>query len=315
MTLKKINSLVKDYIDETEPSENDFKFIESIIDIVLSTPIKVRRQTYKEYYPIESSINDVSKFYGTLDLKYIERFRNLIKSGDMRFFNVSKKGRNNYIASSTMTDDGKSDIFLPFNNTIEDSFTMNHEVLHDTNVSLKLTETRFLFTEAISILGELLQEDFYRRSLLPPKEFEKNSIDMAYAICVKSIYLHIQIGLIKLMQKYGEITSKNLSELEMLKCYRKDLKKYLKYLNLFDELPFDNDQRHVMGFVFASQMHQDGFGKEHLLELNPILNEVEFDDVLDSIGVSTTSIDGYDITSDSKKVLLKSYREEVSRFR
>lgn len=315
MTLEKINSLVKDYIDETEPSENDFNFINSIIDIVLSTPIKVRRQTYKEYYPIESSIDDVTKFYGTLGLEYIERFRNLIRSGDMRFYQISKMGRNNYVASSTMTDEGKSDIFLPFNNTIEDSFTMNHEVLHDTNVSLKLTESRFLFTEAISILGELLQEDFYRRSLLPPKEFEKNSIDMAYAICVKSIYLQIQIGLIRLMQKYGEITSKNLNELEILRGYKKDLKKHIKYLSLFDELPFDNDQRHVMGFIFASHMHRSGNGKEQLLELNPILNEVEFDDLLDSIGIRTTNLDGYDIESESKKVLLKSYREEVSRFR
>ena len=41
----------------------------------------------------------------------------------------------------------------------------------------------------------------------------------------------------------------------------------------------------------------------------------EFDDLLDSIGIRTTYRDGYDIESESKKVLLKSYREEVSRFR
>jgi len=69
-----------------------------------------------------------------------------------------------------------------------------------------------------------------------------------------------------------------------------------------------------MGYVFASHMHQSGNGKEHLLEINPVLNEAEFDDVLDSIGISTTYKDGYDLTSESKKVLLKSYRKEVSRW-
>ena len=314
MNLEKINSLVRDYIKDVEPNEGDFDFINSIIGIVLSTPVKVKRQSYKCYYDIEDSIRDVVSFYKTLDSFYIERLHNLINSGEMRLYELSRRDRNNYVATSTILEGGKSDIFLPFNNTIEDSFTINHEVLHDTNASLKLTVTRFLFTEAISILGEMLEEDFYKKRLFQPEEYEKNGIDTLYAVLSKSISLHIQIALVRLMQKYGEITKRNLSELEILKCCRKELNSFLKYYSKCEELPFDQDQRHVMGYVFASHMHQSGNGKEHLLEINPVLNEAEFDDVLDSIGISTTYKDGYDLTSESKKVLLKSYRKEVSRW-
>ena len=314
MSLIKINDLISDYIIDINPDENDFDFITSIIKIVLSTPVRVRTQTYHHYYDIENSIEDVSKFYQTLNPEYNDRLYHLIKSGEMRLEEVSEHSRNNFIAYSEITPEGKSNIFLPYNNTVEDSFTINHETLHDTNLIPEFIESRFLFTEAISILGEMLQEDYYKSLLNPPKEFHKNGIDVLKAVVSKSVSLKIQLGLIRLMQKYGEITKDNLSELELLKIQRRTINKYLRYYSCCDELPFDQDQTHVLGYVFASHMHQSGNGKDHLLEINPMLNKMDFVDILESIGVTVTD-DGYDLSKDSKKILLKSYREEVSRFR
>lgn len=314
MNLDIINDLISDYIMEIEPDEKDFDFINSIIDIVLSTPVNVKLQTYKCYYSIEDSVLDVARFYKTLNPEYVERLLKLIESGEMRLEKVTNRNRNNLIAYSTMLGNGKSEIFLPFNNTIEDSYTINHETLHDTNLSPNLSEARFLFTEAISVLGEMLQEDFYKKQDVIPPEYEKNAQDTLKAVVSKSISLKIQIALIRLFQKYGEITKQNLSELELLHVYRSSLNKYLKQYSKYDEFPFDQDQTHVMGYVFASHMHRSGYGRDFLLEINPVLNRVEFDDILDNIGIQTT-MDGYDLSKESKKILLKSYREEVSRFR
>ena len=209
MTLTKINKLIKEYIIELNPDETDFNFISSLVDIVINTRSKATRQTYRSVYRLSDSLISSKKFLSSLDPSYGDLLLKLLKSEELELVKVT--GRNNYIASSTLTESGTHHIFLPYNETIEDSYTIVHEVLHDSNVSLELTESRFLFTEAISILGEMLFEDYY--SSTKPKEYLKNGKDLLYAILNKAVSLHIQIELIKLFLKYGEVNKSNIKVL------------------------------------------------------------------------------------------------------
>lgn len=310
MTLTKINKLIKEYIIELNPDESDFNFISSLVDIVINTKSKATRQTYRSVYRLSDSLISSKKFLSSLDPSYGDLLLKLLKSEELELVKVT--GRNNYIASSTLTESGIHHIFLPYNETIEDSYTIVHEVLHDSNVSLELTESRFLFTEAISILGEMLFEDYY--SSTKPKEYLKNGKDLLYAILNKSVSLHIQIELIKLFLKYGEVNKSNIKEIGVTDSLKPFINMYLNYYSKLDELPFDNDQRHLMGFLFASHMHDSGDGANYLRDINRVINDVSFDDILSSIGIHTTNSDGYDLDIASKKVLKKTYERAVIKY-
>ena len=310
MTLTKINKLIKEYIIELNPDESDFNFISSLVDIVINTKSKATRQTYRSVYRLSDSLISSKKFLSSLDPSYGDLLLKLLKSEELELVKVT--GRNNYIASSTLTESGIHHIFLPYNETIEDSYTIVHEVLHDINVSLELTESRFLFTEAISILGEMLFEDYY--SSTKPKEYLKNGKDLLYAILNKAVSLHIQIELIKLFLKYGEVNKSNIKEIGVTDSLKPFINMYLNYYSKLDELPFDNDQRHLMGFLFASHMHDSGDGANYLRDINRVINDVNFDDILSSIGIHTTNSDGYDLDIASKKVLKKTYERAVIKY-
>lgn len=310
MTLTKINKLIKEYIIELNPDETDFNFISSLVDIVINTRSKATRQTYRSVYRLSDSLISSKKFLSSLDPSYGDLLLKLLKSEELELVKVT--GRNNYIASSTLTESGIHHIFLPYNETIEDSYTIVHEVLHDSNVSLELTESRFLFTEAISILGEMLFEDYY--SSTKPKEYLKNGKDLLYAILNKAVSLHIQIELIKLFLKYGEVNKSNIKEIGVTDSLKPFINMYLNYYSKLDELPFDNDQRHLMGFLFASHMHDSGDGANYLRDINRVINDVNFDDILSSIGIHTTNSDGYDLDIASKKVLKKTYERAVIKY-
>lgn len=310
MTLTKINKLIKEYIIELNPDESDFNFISSLVDIVINTKSKATRQTYRSVYRLSDSLISSKKFLSSLDPSYGDLLLKLLKSEELELVKVT--GRNNYIASSTLTESGIHHIFLPYNETIEDSYTIVHEVLHDSNVSLELTESRFLFTEAISILGEMLFEDYY--SSTKPKEYLKNGKDLLYAILNKAVSLHIQIELIKLFLKYGEVNKSNIKEIGVTDSLKPFINMYLNYYSKLDELPFDNDQRHLMGFLFASYMHDSGDGANYLRDINRVINDVNFDDILSSIGIHTTNSDGYDLDIASKKVLKKTYERAVIKY-
>ena len=310
MTLTKINKLIKEYIIELNPDETDFNFISSLVDIVINTRSKATRQTYRSIYKLSDSLISSKKFLTSLDPSYGDLLLKLLKSEELELVKVT--GRNNYIASSTILDSGLHHIFLPYNETIEDSYTIVHEVLHDSNVSLELTESRFLFTEAISILGEMLFEDYY--SSTKPKEYLKNGKDLLYAILNKAVSLHIQIELIKLYLRYGEVNKSNIKEIGVTDSLKPFINMYLKYYSKLDELPFDNDQRHLMGLLFASHMHDSGYGANYLRNINRVINDVSFDDILSSIGIHTTNSDGYDLDNASKKVLKKTYEKAVIKY-
>lgn len=310
MTLTKINKLIKEYIIELNPDESDFNFISSLVDIVINTKSKATRQTYRSVYRLSDSLISSKKFLSSLDPSYGDLLLKLLKSEELELVKVT--GRNNYIASSTLTESGIHHIFLPYNETIEDSYTIVHEVLHDSNVSLELTESRFLFTEAISILGEMLFEDYY--SSTKPKEYLKNGKDLLYAILNKAVSLYIQIELIKLFLKYGEVNKSNIKEIGVTDSLKPFINMYLNYYSKLDELPFDNDQRHLMGFLFASHMHDSGDGANYLRDINRVINDVNFDDILSSIGIHTTNSDGYDLDIASKKVLKKTYERAVIKY-
>lgn len=310
MTLTKINKLIKEYIIELNPDETDFNFISSLVDIVINTRSKATRQTYRSVYRLSDSLISSKKFLSSLDPSYGDLLLKLLKSEELELVKVT--GRNDYIASSTILDSGLHHIFLPYNETIEDSYTIVHEVLHDSNVSLELTESRFLFTEAISILGEMLFEDYY--SSTKPKEYLKNGKDLLYAILNKAVSLHIQIELIKLYLRYGEVNKSNIKEIGVIDSLKPFINMYLNYYSKLDELPFDNDQRHLIGFLFASHMHDSGYGANYLRDINRVINDVSFDDILSSIGIHTTNSDGYDLDNASKKILKKTYEKAVIKY-
>ena len=145
-------------------------------------------------------------------------------------------------------------------------------------------------------------------------DYLKNGKDLLYAILNKAVSLHIQIELIKLFLKYGEVNKSNIKEIGVTDSLKPFINMYLNYYSKLDELPFDNDQRHLMGFLFASYMHDSGDGANYLRDINRVINDVSFDDILSSIGIHTTNSDGYDLDIASKKVLKKIYERAVIKY-
>ena len=67
-------------------------------------------------------------------------------------------------------------------------------------------------------------------------------------------------------------------------------------------------------YVASDYMHDSGDGANYLRDINRVINDVSFDDILSSIGIHTTNSDGYDLDIASKKVLKKIYERAVIKY-
>lgn len=304
-----------DYVKNVNlTSTDDFLLTRKLTNIILNEKNKKFSYKLTKKVSLKENIKLVSNFLNSINKSYNEYFINRLNDGTFIF---DTDNQNDETAYSTYDFINKKRIiYIPVKNNLEDSFSIVHELFHDINLDETCeSETRFIYTEGLSILSELLLGDY----------FIENKVKDTITVLNYSLYslqnkaFNVDFNL-KLLEKYLEdryldkgsiidiYSSYSLNDIGNLMSINMDI--------IDDEkLTLDSEQSYIYGFLIAlnlySKIQKNKNNIKELFELNEMLKEYEFEDVLDYLNI--TNQDGeltnesYDEFKNNYKKLLKSW--------
>ena len=298
-----------DYItDASIDSHNDIKWIKTLTSIILNE--KETNYHYKYNHKILLKENDklVEEFFKSISTEYLEYYR---KRKDENIFIFDYDLNEDYPYSTYDPMNDKRIIYIPVYNNIEDSYSIVHELIHDMNMDLTGENiARYMFTESLSVLGEMLFEDFLKNQKV--KEVKNPTNYSLYSLYNKAFEVDFNI---KLLESYlNDNYLYKDSIIKILKNYTSsqadDLNEVLSKIIESEELTYEKECRYVIGFLIATYMYdrikQNKNKINEFLELNDMLSNCEVDDILNYLDLDSNE---FELTSDSYEKLKRSYKK------
>ena len=311
MNFEKLNLLLDSFVSEEPIDEDEFIFIRQLINIVLSTGLPQNSTMYHSQMRFNTSLKHSLNFLETINPRYRENLEKLFENDQV----VLEKG--NGLSEMVVRDD-RSIMMLYQRGTIEDSYTLTHENIHDTNrVLSNLTVNWHLMTEAFSILSELLQRDYFATLSNTPRDYRLNELDTLYAILIKACQLDFEINLVCKYLEYGFVNGYVIFE-----CLEDKSDFYTDWVirDILDSIKqgdfnFSLLQRNVIGGILSSHMYARIKSKpsriREFIELNDNSNAMEFLDTLHYLDLDVVDGDSFQLSSESVKTLTYNYKNRV----
>lgn len=304
------NNILLKYILNTELYDiSYYSSISRMSRIILNSRVPNFRDKIKNRFGITNSYKLAYEFFYSLDPAYASYFVERANSSDI-ILNYFKK--NNQTAFSYLDDAGNKKIYLPYGRDICDCFTLVHEVLHDMNLdSNNISITRSLFTEYISIYGEMLLSDFISKKY--GVDFSINSKFTFNGCYIKAISVDFQLSLLKKMLDKGYVNDYDVANI--INQYNPFYRSYLlkNYKTIFDnsDLSIEFESRYVIAVLLSCYTKDLVKNKRYNTDMYKFLNEninylypEEFYSMLDLDVVDEYTLD---LSEDSYKKLKKSY--------
>ncbi len=290
-----LNSAIDDYIKSSNMiGEEDLILVSKLTDIILSNKEVYFDYKYDKKYSLKESDKIVKNFLSSLNPYYEEYYEMRKKDGTILFDHQPQTDESAF--SSYDPIDNKRIIYIPLDNTLEDSFAIVHELMHDINLDISLiNQTRFAYTEGLSLLGELLLEDYLKERNV--KQYNNPTNKGLYSLKSKAIEVSLNLNLIKKYLIDGYINTANLLEILDLypENYADDLSITIYKITDSKELTLDEEQRYIIGGLIATYMYDriksNKYNLMELFELNQMLKYYNFDQVLDYLDLDYNEID------------------------
>ena len=312
-TINELNKILYVYLNGG--NEEEFIYIQRILDIVLKNKRNFEYQEFNTYIELYKSLTLVYKFLKQLNPNYEKYFERKLDDGTMSFDYGYEMGYSYFDESYHKR------ILIPITHSIHDAFIIIHELMHNKNLKIDSDSiTRHRFTESLSILGEMLFHDYLIENHLYVHDANKHMEDVfwtAYRITMKNDF-EVKLSLSYLND--GFISDNLIRDL-----YSKDDEyNWQIYYSMVDAienktLSLDIEQRYSIGIVFASYLHQrikDNPRKKYeLFELNEIINEISIENLMSYLDLDVEEQDNTVLTYDSVKKLEKAYKKELKSLR
>ena len=305
---KLINDALSEYLEDT--LNDNFLFIESLNDIILKNKVNLKVRKYDEKIDLDYSLSLAYSFFKTLSEEYASYFETRVYDGTIL---VSE----DCLMSQSYYDkiDQARVILLKPTYTIEDTFVLVHEVLHDMNLNpQKNTFHRLLFTETISMLGERLAEDFLKENHICMKDNYKPQIHSLMSVYQMALYNRVDLELIKKFLSNGYVSIPDLKEI--LDSSGEDIFYDSTDCLISDSCPsVDFEQRYIIGELLSNYMYERI--KHHpkylceLLELNSIMNDFSFEDFLKYLDLDIEDNNFLTMSQESLNKLEKCYQKRL----
>lgn len=305
-----VSKATEEYIKEAE--------IESIDDILLVKKfahILLKTEDVDYYYKYNNSVSFkesdmlVSDFLESLNTKYKDYYDIRKEDGSFIFEYIPEYGDHPF--STYDTEINQRIMYIPLENTLEDSCVIVHELMHDINMDIENdSEVRTIYTEAISILAEFIFKDYLKNKKV--KQYQLPVNRTLYSLKQYAISADFNIKLIEKYLSDGYLDRGSI--FEILEQYPDDYLEILEVIfhDIVDngELSLDMDQRYVVGALIATYMYDRIKVKKtnilELFELNQMLPVYEFDQVLDYLDLEH---DEDDLLAESYDKLSKAYKK------
>jgi hypothetical protein len=309
MNIEKINKIVEEFVEEEPITEDEFIFIRQLINIILDSKLPSNNTKYRSHMRFNTSLKHSLNFLESIDKRYRLNLENMFDNKQVLML------RGNGLSQLTAYD-GISVMEFYERGTIEDSYTLTHENIHDTNRDLSnLTVNWHLMTEAFSILSELLQRDYFSKLSSIPKDYHLNELDTLVALKIKACQLDFEINLICTYLEYGFI-----NDYLFYKClegkdnfYAESVVHDMLQVIKQGDLNFSMLQRNVIGGVLSSHMYERIKSKpsrvREFVELNDSANEMAFMDTIHYLDLDVLDPDTFMLDKESVKVLSYEYKK------
>lgn len=291
---------------------NDINSLEDLLLIKNTNAIILNNNNnydlkYQKKYSLNKVDDLVKGFLKSINLEYYNYYQLRKNDGTIIFEHYPNS---NIIPYSTFDySNNKRKIYIPLFNKLEDAFCIVHELNHDKNLDVNCSSvTRSIFTESLSMLIELLFEDYLVKNRIKDAKITNNL--SLYYIKDKSLYIDFNI---KLMECYINRYNINYNDYcDIINSYnnrqRKDLKYIIDKMLMDNTVNIDYEHGYILGVLIASYMYDRIKSNKHniqeLFELNEVLNKYTIDQVLDYLDLD---YDEYELSQSSYKKLEKSY--------
>ena len=305
-----INKAIDDYIKASNlTGEEDLVLMTKLANIILNGKEINFNYKYNKKYSLKESDKIVNDFLTYLNPYYKEYYEKRKNDGTILFDHHPKTIEAAF--SSYDPIDERRIMYIPLEKNLEDSFTIVHELMHDINMDITMeNDARYLYTKGLSLLGELLFEDFLEERKI--KQCKNPNNRGLYSLKSKAIEVDFNIKLIKTYLKDGYINTSNL--LEILETYpdyyAEDLKSTIYKITYDEELTLDQEQPYIIGGLIATYMYDRIKTNKNnimeLFELNQMLKHYNFDQVLDYLELDYNE---QELTNSSYQKLEEKYKK------
>ncbi len=303
-----LERIVEEYIIMCDiNSLEDIKLIKSVNDIVFNNSNYRYNIKYSQKYNYNKIDQLVTNFFKFIGFDYSDYYQKRKKDGTINF----NKQLINYDTAFSSYDfsNNKRMIFIPLSNTLEDAFTMIHEVNHDKNIDESgENETRLIFTEGLSILMELLFEEYLKKNNVKDYKIGNNcNLD---SINYKSLYIDFNLKLIECYLNKYNINYKDLYNIiyPYTKIQKDNLNHIIEDILKEDIIDIDFEFRYILGILIATYMYgrikDNKKNIKELFEMNEIIVNYNIDQVFDYLNLD---YDETNLSDNTYKILKKSY--------
>ena len=312
--LTDLNKLIHSYVCDDDFLFEDFDIVKKLNNHILINPYLSDCLTKDKILRINNSYKISCAFLETIDIRYLKYLKDKWDSG---IFDFNFKKTN--ICAETYYDEEsqKNIISLPVKNTLEDSFTITHEIIHEMNLDNdNFSFSFYVLCEALALLSEFLLEDYLNKTQY--KSFLRNKRDIFQTIInFKAKSVDIELHLLDKYLKNGYISNSDIKNYIMDKP-KPDRELYQMFINnilYMNELSIDVEQRNIIGVFFASYMHnrilEDSKKMGEFIFINDNINEMDLYDIFKTIGIKVCNEETGDLTDQSYQKLFKSYDKEL----
>ena len=328
--------LVEEYVEEVNSASLDSfideNSVENSIDIEDSRPLEIKdlilmmkctdiilncrdiKYDYKfrQKYHLDQSDKLVEEFLEILNPKYLEYYRMRKEDGSFIFDESCEKVAFQYYDF----DNKKRLIYIPVTFTLEDSFSIIHELFHDINCSGSKCDSagRNYFTEGISLLGELLFSDFLKSKNI--KEVNNYILKAINGLKHEALEVDFNLRLILEYLKVGYIDGYMVNDVFVSypRKYHGFLREVVDYICFDEKLTLEEEEPYVLSYLVAIYMYdrikRNKKNLEELFDLNQKLDDFSMEQVLDYLGID---YDDVSLTSESYDILRSGFVKFIKR--
>lgn len=310
--VKNLEEIIQEYVFENDiNSMEELQFVKTINDIVFHNCNYDYDVKYRKKYSFNQIDNIVCEFLKDFDYDYFLYYELRKNDGTIVF---DGKSKDSIPYSDYDYFNKKRTIYIPLTHTLEDAFSIIHELNHDRNVNeLYENDTRMIFTESLSILLEFLFEDYLREKKIV--DYKVNNNYVLTAVDYKSLYIDFVLKLINIYINNRKINYTDL--LDIIKDYnnkqRKDLNDILASIMKDESVDIDFEFRYVLGVLVATYLyHRIKNNKKNiqeLFEMNDIINDYDYFQVFDYLDLEYDEDEG--LINHSYKKLENDYKKYV----
>ena len=308
MFYDELNKVLEEFVGDYYKGK-DYVLIRNFTDIILSSKSPWCNAIYHSKMGLDKCQEYSIDFLSSISPKYGDRLSKLLDYGMIDF----KSGDG---ISSVEVREGAKFIEVYHRGTIEDSYTLTHETMHEINMDVENATANWnLMTEGFSMLAEKLQKDYFARLPEVPRNYRHNEHDTLYALYCRAVVMDFELKLIHAYHKFGGV---NQSVVRNLLAPRGQGRFYAS-LNSEDlqdivarkEMSFDMLQRNIVGGILSTHMYERISNRPKLIkefvELNDSCNEMDFVDTLKYLDLDVVDADSVVLSKRSIRKLRSEY--------